>query len=297
MQPIDDLIKQYLQELDYEPILTMLANTKSGKKLRSKLLLAIAGENANSYKICAAIELIHLASLLHDDIIDESKLRRGAKSVNAEFGTKNALMLGDILYSKAFYELSQLDACFASIISDAVVKLAVGELMDVELSKSFNADKDKYLKMIYNKTAVLIEASARCGAILAGLYEKDFAEYGKNLGLAFQMIDDILDIKSDEKILGKPAMNDFKEGKTTLPYIYLYENLQEQDRIYLQTLFKKDLNENEKEWLKTKFEEQKALEKAILEAKTYAKKARKAIEKYDNNKLNDIIKAMIDREF
>ncbi|EOY2898675.1 hexaprenyl-diphosphate synthase, partial [Campylobacter jejuni] len=139
--------------------------------------------------------------------------------------------------------------------------------------------------------------SARCGAILAGLYEKDFAEYGKNLGLAFQMIDDILDIKSDEKILGKPAMNDFKEGKTTLPYIYLYENLQEQDRIYLQTLFKKDLNENEKEWLKTKFEEQKALEKAILEAKTYAKKARKAIEKYDNNKLNDIIKAMIDREF
>lgn len=90
-------------------------------------------------------------------------------------------------------------------------------------------------------------------------------------------------------------MNDFKEGKTTLPYIYLYENLQEQDRIYLQTLFKKDLNENEKEWLKTKFEEQKALEKAILEAKTYAKKARKAIEKYDNNKLNDIIKAMIDR--
>ncbi|EDO8831549.1 hexaprenyl-diphosphate synthase [Campylobacter coli] len=297
MQPIDDLIKQYLQELDYEPILTMLANTKSGKKLRSKLLLAIAGENANSYKICAAIELIHLASLLHDDIIDESKLRRGAKSVNAEFGTKNALMLGDILYSKAFYELSQLDACFASIISDAVVKLAVGELMDVELSKSFNADKDKYLKMIYNKTAVLIEASARCGAILANLDEKDFAEYGKNLGLAFQMIDDILDIKSDEKILGKPAMNDFKEGKTTLPYIYLYENLQEQDRIYLQTLFKKDLNENEKEWLKTKFEEQKALEKAILEAKTYAKKASKAIEKYDNNKLNDIIKAMIDREF
>ncbi len=99
------------------------------------------------------------------------------------------------------------------------------------------------------------------------------------------------------KKFGKPAMNDFKEGKTTLPYIYLYENLQEQDRIYLQTLFKKDLNENEKEWLKTKFEEQKALEKAILEAKTYAKKARKAIEKYDNNKLNDIIKAMIDREF
>lgn len=102
MQPIDDLIKQYLQELDYEPILTMLANTKSGKKLRSKLLLAIAGENANSYKICAAIELIHLASLLHDDIIDESKLRRGAKSVNAEFGTKTPLCLEIFYIQKLF---------------------------------------------------------------------------------------------------------------------------------------------------------------------------------------------------
>lgn len=297
MQKIDDLIKQFLKELDYEPILNMLLNVKSGKKLRSKLLLAIAGESEMAFKICAAIELIHLASLLHDDIIDESKLRRGARSVNAEFGVKNALMLGDILYSKAFYELSQGDAKFASIISDAVVKLAIGELMDVNLGEKFNTHKESYLKMIYNKTAILIEASARCGAILAGFQEEDFAEYGKNLGLAFQMIDDILDIKSDEKILGKPTMSDFKEGKTTLPYIYLYENLGEQDKEYLQALFKKDLNENEKEWIKIKFEEQKALEKAILEAKTYAKKASEAIEKYDNNKLNDMIKAMIDREF
>ena len=237
MQKIDDLIKQFLKELDYEPILNMLLNVKSGKKLRSKLLLAIAGESEMAFKICAAIELIHLASLLHDDIIDESKLRRGARSVNAEFGAKNALMLGDILYSKAFYELSQGDAKFASIISDAVVKLAIGELMDVNLGEKFNTNKESYLKMIYNKTAILIEASARCGAILAGFQEEDFAEYGKNLGLAFQMIDDILDIKSDEKILGKPAMSDFKEGKTTLPYIYLYENLGDQDRAYLQALF------------------------------------------------------------
>lgn len=297
VQKIDDLIKQFLAELDYEPILTMLSKLKSGKKLRSKLLLAIAEENENSLKLCAIIELIHLASLLHDDIIDESRLRRGAKSINAEFGTKNALMLGDILYSKAFYELSQINSHFAGIISDAVVKLAMGELMDVNLAQYFNTDKEAYLKMIYHKTAVLIEASARCGAILAHLNEEAFAQYGKNLGLAFQMIDDVLDIKNDEKILGKPAMSDFKEGKSTLPYIYLYENLEEQDRVYLQSLFKKDLNENEKEWLKTQFKEQKALEKAILEAKAYAKKASQAIEKYDNSKLNDLIKAMIDREF
>ncbi|BDL95016.1 octaprenyl-diphosphate synthase [Campylobacter jejuni] len=297
MQKIDELIKQFLEELGYEPILNMLSNVKSGKKLRSKLLLAIADESEIAFKICAAIELIHLASLLHDDIIDESELRRGARSVNAEFGTKNALMLGDILYSKAFYELSKMDARFASIISDAVVKLAIGELMDVDLGEKFNINKEAYLKMIYNKTAVLIEASARCGAILAGLYEKDFAEYGKNLGLAFQMIDDILDIKSDEKILGKPAMNDFKEGKTTLPYIYLYENLNNEDRAQLKNLFQKDLNNDEKIWIQTKFEETKALNKAILEAKEYAHQAALAIKDFSNEKLQDIIQAMIDRDF
>ncbi len=297
MQKIDNLIKQYLKELDYEPVLNMLLNVKSGKKLRSKLLLAIALESEKAYRICAAIELIHLASLLHDDIIDESRLRRGVKSVNAEFGVKNALMLGDILYSKAFYELSQMDTKFASIISDAVVKLAIGELMDVNLGEKFNINREAYLKMIYNKTAVLIEASARCGAILAGLHEKDFEEYGKNLGLAFQMIDDILDIKGDEKILGKPTMSDFKEGKTTLPYIYLYESLDKQNRSYLQALFKRDLNKDEKKWLTLQFEEHKVLEKAVLEAKTYAKKANASVKKYSNYKLNEITQSMINREF
>ncbi|AXP08946.1 polyprenyl synthetase family protein [Campylobacter hepaticus] len=297
MQKIDDLIKEFLKDLNYKPILNMLENVKSGKKLRSKLLLSIAPQSDDAYKICAIIELIHLASLLHDDIIDESKLRRGAKSVNAEFGTKNALMLGDILYSKAFYELSQIGLEFASIISDAVVKLAIGELMDVELAKSFNLNKQAYLTMIYNKTAILIEASARCGAILAKHNEEDFAQYGKNLGLAFQMIDDILDIKSNELTLGKPVMSDFKEGKTTLPYIYLYESLDEENKLYLQNLFKKDLNEDEKRWLLMKLQEHQALHKAILEAKTYAKMASKSIEHYGNNKLNDIIQAMIDREF
>ncbi len=89
------------------------------------------------------------------------------------------------------------------------------------------------------------------------LDEKAFGEYGKNLGLAFQMIDDILDIKGDEKTLGKPAMNDFKEGKTTLPYIYLYENLNNEDRAQLKNLFQKDLNNDEKIWIQTKFEETK----------------------------------------
>lgn len=292
---IDELIKQKLQDLNYEAILTMLKNLNSGKKIRSKLILSIAPESQKTYELCAVIELIHLASLLHDDIIDESKMRRGSKSVYVEFGAKNALILGDILYAKAFYELSKLGHDFSLIISDAVSKLAIGELMDVNLSKSFNTSKEAYLKMIYNKTAVLIEASARCAAIIAGFDERAFKEYGKNLGLAFQMIDDILDIKGDEERLGKPVMSDFKEGKTTLPYIYLYEALEDKDK--LKSLFKKELKEDEIFWLKKNMIESKALKKAIDETREYGNLALNAIKIYENHKLIEIIKTVIDRDF
>ncbi|QOR00462.1 polyprenyl synthetase family protein [Campylobacter sp. 2014D-0216] len=297
MQKIDQYMHEFLSELNYEPILTMSSKLQGGKKLRSKLLLKIANENETSYKICAIIELIHAASLLHDDVIDEAKLRRGVKSINAEFGAKNAIMLGDILYSKAFYELSLLDLKLAKVISNAVVKLSIGELMDVNLSETFNTNKNAYLQMIYNKTAVLIEASARSGAILAGLDEDDFAEYGKNLGLAFQIVDDLLDIQGDEQTLGKPAMNDFKEGKTTLAYMYLYEKLNPQDQAILQGYYKKDLNESEVAWIKNKMHECQIFEQVHQELNVYANNALKAIEKYNIKDLEDIIKSMIERDF
>ncbi|EGH4467311.1 polyprenyl synthetase family protein [Campylobacter lari] len=297
MQKIDQYMHEFLSELNYKPILTMSSKLQGGKKLRSKLLLKIAGESDISYKICAVIELIHAASLLHDDVIDEAKLRRGVKSINAQFGAKNAIMLGDILYSKAFYELSLIDLKLAKIISNAVVMLSVGELMDVNLSETFNTDKKAYLQMIYNKTAILIEASARCGAILADLNENDFAEYGKNLGFAFQIVDDILDIKGDEQTLGKPAMNDFKEGKTTLAYIYLYEKLNPHDQEILKSYYKKDLSINELAWIKNKMQGYEIFNQVDQELKTYANNALKAIEKYNIKDLEDIIKSMIEREF
>ncbi|AJC90665.1 polyprenyl synthetase family protein [Campylobacter subantarcticus] len=297
MQKIDQYMHEFLSELNYKPILTMSSKLQGGKKLRSKLLLKIANENEISYKICAIIELIHAASLLHDDVIDEAKLRRGVKSINAEFGAKNAIMLGDILYSKAFYELSLIDLKLAKIISNAVVMLSVGELMDVNLSETFNTNKNAYLKMIYNKTAVLIEASAKCGAILANLNENDFAEYGKNLGLAFQIVDDILDIKGDEQTLGKPAMNDFKEGKTTLAYMYLYEKLNPQDQKILKSYYKKDLSMDELAWIKNKMHEHEIFNQVSQELNTYANNALKSIEKYNIKDLEDIIKSIIEREF
>ncbi|TDJ80582.1 polyprenyl synthetase family protein [Campylobacter volucris] len=297
MQEIDLYMHNFLSELSYEPIMDMTSGLKGGKKLRSKLLLKISGENQVSYKICAIIELIHNASLLHDDVIDEANLRRGVKSINAQFGAKNAIMLGDILYSKAFYELSLIDSKLAQIISNAVVKLSIGELMDVNLSQNFNTNQQAYLQMIYNKTAVLIEASARCGAILANLNEDDFAQYGKNLGLAFQIVDDILDITGDEKTLGKPAMSDFKEGKTTLAYMYLYEKLNNDEKEILKSYYKKELDQKEISWIKHKMQKYQILNLVNIELKNYANNALKAIEKYKMKDLEEIITSMIKRDF
>lgn len=297
MEKIDLIMKNFIAELSYEPANAMFARINSGKKLRSKLLLKIAGESEQSLKICAITELIHLASLLHDDVIDDADTRRGSPSINASFGTKNAVMFGDILYSKGFYELSKFPHEIAGEISGAVSKLSVGEMMDVDLSAKFNEDKSAYETMIYYKTAVLIEAAAAVGAMLAGLDTSNFKIYGKNLGLAFQIIDDILDVTQDAATLGKPNFSDFKEGKTTLPYIYLYESLNETDKEKLKSLFKKDLSEAERGWVRAKMNETGAIKKSIEAAKNLGEQAIKSVEKFNVDGLENIVKSMIDREF
>ena len=296
LQSVKNQIKDFVEVCGYEKALELLEQLATGKMLRSKLILKIAGVNEDSIKLCAIVEMIHAASLLHDDVIDEAETRRGKPSINALYSDKTSIMFGDILYSRAFTELSQMDKKVAYHVSNAVTKLSVGEMMDVDLTDSFNSSYDKYLTMIYNKTASLIEASARSAAILVGLDETKYANYGKNLGLAFQMIDDILDITSDEKTLGKPAMLDFVEGKVTIPYLYLYERIE--DKEYLKSLYKKDLNEKESNWIKESLKQTNALNDAINEAKKIGLQAIDSIKDEKNSiELVNIMKAMIERDF
>ncbi len=270
----------------------------AGKRLRAKLILKIASNQDSAIKLASIIELIHAASLLHDDVIDDADSRRGVSSLNALYGNKSAIMLGDILYSKGFSELTSFDSKISSSVADAVAMLSVGELMDVELSKKINFNESLYFDMIYKKTAVLIESSAKSAAILSGKDPEIFALYGKNLGLAFQIIDDVLDIISDSTMLGKPAMHDFKEGKTTLPYIYLFEAMnKEEDIEELKSLYKKDLTQKEEIWIQTKMREYGVIEKSILVAKKLGEEALDAIAKENDQVLEDIIKSMIEREF
>lgn len=291
---VDKILYEFIKDCGYQRALDMFENISSGKKLRSKLILKIAGENQISLKLCAVIELIHLASLLHDDVIDDSTIRRGKPSINALFGSKNAIMLGDILYSKGFYEIVSLNPQIAKIISKAVLDLSIGEMMDVDLGSKFSPNLDEYLKMIELKTAVLIEAAARSAAIIAKLDEGAYSIYGKNLGLAFQIVDDILDIVSDENKLGKPAFNDYKEGKTTLPYILLYNALNADEKEILKGLWGKDLDDGQIRWIKDKFSEFNIVEKS----KEFAKElGYKAISSVSDESLREIVSSMIDREF
>lgn len=293
---VKNQIKRFIEVCSYPKALELLEKLATGKMLRSKLILKIAGVSEDSIKLCAVVEMIHAASLLHDDVIDEADTRRGKPSINALYSDKTSIMFGDILYSRAFTELSQMDKRVAYHISNAVTELSIGEMMDVDLTNSFNTSYDKYLTMIYKKTASLIEASARSAAILVGLDSEKYAIYGKNLGLAFQMIDDILDITSDSQTLGKPAMLDFVEGKVTIPYLYLYERIE--DKAKLQSLYKKELNNEELSWIKEQLEQTNALKDAINEARQTGLEAIKSISDEKNSEdLIQIMSAMIEREF
>ena len=293
---VKNQIKTFVQECEDEKSLLLLDKLATGKMLRSKLVFKIAGVNDETVKLCAIIEMIHAASLLHDDVIDEADTRRGQPSVNALYDNKTSIMFGDILYSKAFTELTLMDKNIAYAIANSVTKLSIGEMLDVDLTNTFNSSYDKYLDMIYKKTASLIEASAKAAAILAKKDETKYALYGKNLGLAFQMIDDILDITQDSTTLGKPAMLDFVEGKVTIPYLLLHKRLE--DKKALEDLYKKELNEEQVAWIKDKMSETKALEDSIKLAKELGNEAIEVVKDEENSEtLIFIMKAMIEREF
>jgi octaprenyl-diphosphate synthase len=177
------------------------------------------------------------------------------------------------------------------------VKLSLGERKDIVLSGSFNSDRNAYIQMIDQKTAALIQASAEAAALLAGKDRNIYRTYGRNLGLAFQMIDDILDITQDSDVLGKPSMHDYVEGKTTLPYIYLYEALNDAGRKKLVSMHGRDLAPDEERWIVSEMEAHGAISRARNEAKDLVSKAIDLMESVDEPSLGQIARSMIERDF
>jgi octaprenyl-diphosphate synthase len=198
-----------------------------GKRLRPALLLLACG--ACGYRgearlpLAAVIEFIHTATLLHDDVVDESRLRRGRSTANAAFGNAAAVLVGDFLYSRAFQMMVVLEnMAVMRVLADATNAIAAGEVMQLMASRDPEVDEARYLEVIRRKTAKLFEAAAQLGAVLAGAapgLAAGLAAYGMHLGTAFQLIDDVLDYSGDAETIGKSLGDDLAEGKPTLPLI------------------------------------------------------------------------------
>jgi len=200
-----------------------------GKRVRPALLLLASrlsgyrGERAVT--LASTVEFIHTASLLHDDIIDEATTRRGRRSVNSRWGNDITVLLGDFLYTKAMaMALSQDNLKILRLLSDVTLRLIEGEILEIERNGNMRVTVEDHVDTIRRKTADLFAACTRIGAILGAVgdaREAALAGYGQNLGLCFQMVDDLLDFTAEEKTLGKPVANDLREGKVTLPMIFL----------------------------------------------------------------------------
>jgi octaprenyl-diphosphate synthase len=198
-----------------------------GKRLRPALLLLICGAlgytGDQRYNLAAVVEFIHTATLLHDDVVDGSEMRRGLATANESFGNPASVLVGDFLYSRAFQMMVDAgNMRIMQILSDATNVIAEGEVMQLMNMHDPNLDEAGYLRVIRSKTAKLFEASARLGAILAksdAFTEEACAQYGQALGTAFQVIDDVLDYDGDPAVMGKNLGDDLREGKATLPLI------------------------------------------------------------------------------
>jgi octaprenyl-diphosphate synthase len=198
-----------------------------GKRLRPVLLLlscgALSYTGSQRHNLAAVVEFIHTATLLHDDVVDESTLRRGRPTANESFGNPASVLVGDFLYSRAFQMMVDADSMrVMQVLSDATNVIAEGEVLQLMNMHDASLDEEGYLRVIRSKTAKLFEASARLGAILAGsdaTIEAACADYGQALGTAFQVIDDVLDYDGNAAEMGKNLGDDLREGKATLPLI------------------------------------------------------------------------------
>jgi len=198
-----------------------------GKRLRPALVLLAARacgyDGPHRYTLAAVIEMIHTATLLHDDVVDESKLRRGHATANATFGNAASVLVGDFLYSRAFQLMVSVGSMrVLEILADATNVIAEGEVLQLMNTRNPDIDEAAYLKVIQRKTAKLFEAGARLGAVLAGAdreRETALARYGMRLGTSFQLVDDVLDYAGDRTEFGKNLGADLTEGKMTLPLI------------------------------------------------------------------------------
>ncbi len=228
MQRVDQVIRERLSSK--VALINQISNYiigAGGKRIRPRLVLLFAQANGycgtDHYEMAAVVEFIHTATLLHDDVVDESSLRRGRATANAMFGNAASVLVGDFLYSRSFQMMVSINQMrVLDVLADATNVIAEGEVLQLLNMHDPDLAVDDYLRVIRFKTAKLFEASARLGAILGGAsaaVEEACADYGRSLGTCFQLVDDLLDYEGNSQDLGKNVGDDLREGKATLPLL------------------------------------------------------------------------------
>ncbi len=257
-----------------------------GKRLRPMLTLAAA--HAGGYggdghiKLAAAVEFIHTATLLHDDVVDESTLRRGKVSANLVWGNKPSVLVGDFLFSRAFQLMVETgNLTVLDILSGASAIIAEGEVMQLNSAKNLGVSEDHYMRVVSAKTAALFAAAAQGGAVLTGSggdFVSAFRAYGENLGIAFQLVDDALDYSGRQALMGKSVGDDFREAKMTLPIILAFARADDPARGFWKRVIETD-NQTEADLNTaiTLVEQTGAIQETMRRARAFADAAKAAL--------------------
>ena len=262
-----------------------------GKRLRPLLTLATArlcgypakGQTGSRHvQLAACVEFIHTATLLHDDVVDESLLRRGLASANAVFGNKASVLVGDFLFARAF-QLMVEDGSLAvlGILSRAAATIAEGEVLQLQTQNDLSTTEAQYLAVVQGKTAALFAAACEVGAVIASRPEREqtaLAAFGGNLGIAFQLADDALDYAADQAVLGKTIGDDFREGKVTLPVLTAYAAGDEAERAFWRrTIEAGEQDDADLDHAVRLMDGRQAIETTLVRARGYACAAREAL--------------------
>jgi len=275
---------------------------RKGKNLRPLLVIMSAklcgNPTNNTYIAASIIEMLHSATLIHDDVVDDAEIRRGFPSINAVWKNKIAVLIGDYILSKCLIGGTKTNSLeIMNILADASKRLSKGELQQIEKSKTLNITEEEFLKMISNKTAALIGAASKLGAITTSdnsENHQNLKEYGESIGVAFQISDDLLDYYGNQKIVGKPIGNDFKDKKLTLPLIHAFQNAPKKDVSAVKKKIKKGVKRKEIKEIIAFAEKYNGIVYAQEKQDAYAQRAKQAIASYPESEIKASLLNFVD---
>ena len=303
MQAVDKLINSYITS-NVTPVISELSNNlinAGGKRLRPLLTLAASDlcnySGASHIKLAAAIEFIHTATLLHDDVVDESFQRRGKPTANILWDNQSSVLVGDYLFSKSFQLMVETDSLkVLSILADASSTISEGEIIQLSAVKNIKTDESAYFKIIEGKTAALFAAATEVGAVISNVERKKadaLANFGKALGISFQITDDLLDYVGSEEVMGKNIGDDFKEGKVTLPLIKAISRSSKEEKRFWEEVINKGMQKSsDLEHALLLMRQHDVFNETRSEAIKWSKKARNYLDIFPESKTKVILQEL-----